>query len=1261
VVGPPGLPAGNVQPGRSGHVPRAVVVHTTDGTFEGTLAWFHEPASGVSAHHVVGLDGRVVEVVPEQDTARHAGHDPRPELAVLGEDPPNLVTIGIEFDDGGDPHHVERPDAQYRAGALLLADIAERWGIPLDRDHVLPHRLINRDKTCPGNLDLDRLIDEAVGYLTPVTGDGDPGPAPRLVVLLPARNAAADLPDWLAGVERFADAVVALDDGSTDDTAAILAAHPLVEVLLRNPRRETYAGWDDGANRNRLLAAAAELVPAWVLSLDADERVPPDDAEALRRFLATDALPGVAYGLQCFRMWGDGCDPEPRTVYRLFSVAPGQRFPDDQLHFDPVPTDIPRDRHVRTSLRIQHWGSADERLRSARVAKYRQADPGTRYPTNHGGLDEVPARVEPWRARPDDRPVLLGARPRSSPPSSSPKLVVLLPARNAAADLPDWFAGVERFADAVVALDDGSTDDTAAILGGHPLVRVLLHNPRRETYEGWDDSGNRNRLLAAAAALEPDWILSLDADERIPADDAEALRRFLATDALPGLAYGMRCYRMVGDLGHYDRAGLWVYRLFPFRPGQAFPTSRLHFVPVPTSIPRDRWLRTTIRIQHVASLTADRRAARFAKYREADPDVEYQDGYDHLLDAPVDVVAFPARPPDLPVLADETDAAPGPSPWPASFDPHAPVLSAIVISRDDEDRIGRAVGSVVGQRCHEPFEVIVVTSGTDRTAAVVRERFPGVRVVELDHPALPGEARNAGLRFARGDYVSFPGSHVELPPGSLAARIRAHDQGWTMVTGTTGNGNHSMVGWAAYFLDQSTVLPGRPSGQLGHPPAHCSYEAEALRRAGGFPDDVRAGEDTAVNDRLFRSGATAYRAADVPLVHHNRSRTVRHLVRHHYERGRAQVQFFRARGPGPRAERRSRDFLWAYPTRRLARIDGNVLAWGGELAPRYRRVRPLVRLGVLAAWFGAHVELRRPSRPTASPTPTDGDVSSPTGVVTPLTRPLRVRREGTGALAGARALFLHIPKTAGSTLLRILEREYEGSPQLRLYRPLEGPAALVRAVADLPEAERRAFRLVAGHMAFGIHALLPGPSTYVTLLRDPVDRVVSHYHYTRSRPDDPGHARALEGVRSLEDYVHRSPYARLVNDGQTRLLGFRLEVGPVVPDREALARAKDVLDRDDVVVGLQDRFDESLLLMVRAFGWGYPAVIDDNVGRDRPRLEDLAPSTVELIREHNALDVELYEHARRRVERDLASVPDLSDELATLRLAARWWAPASGS
>ena len=548
------------------------------------------------------------------------------------------------------------------------------------------------------------------------------------------------------------------------------------------------------------------------------------------------------------------------------------------------------------------------------------------------------------------------------------ELVCLLPARNCEPDLPGHLESVQRFADAVVALDDGSTDRTREILSEHPLVKVLLTNPPRSSYRGWDDAANRNRLLAAADELSPQWIMSLDADERIDPDDGAALRQLASEDAIPGLAYGFKVFRMVGDDGHYDRSNLWVYRLFAYKEGQRFPDQRLHFVPIPTSIPRQRWLKTTIRIQHLASLTEPRRRARFDKYLAADPEREFQPDYSNLLAPPEQPRQWEERHSDLPLLVAPKSRS-VPEFDSSDFDLSAPVLSAIVISRDDEKRIESAVRAVVKQDCDDPFEVIVVTSGTDRTAEVVREKFPEVRVVELDRPALPGGARNAGVRAARGDYVSFPGSHVELPQGSLAARIRAHDRGYAMVTGTMLNGTLTPAGWASYFLDHSTVLPGRPSGELTTSPAHCSYLREVLLEVGEFPEDMRTGEDTVVNAELTKRGHKTYRAQDVLLVHRSPCRTTWRLVRHHFVRGRGlgRMMVDQYRDRGPLLNRRLLKSLgWRYASRRLSWTEANVERWGADLRSRYRRVLPLVVIGTGAAWAGAWYEMLRPARGKAA-------------------------------------------------------------------------------------------------------------------------------------------------------------------------------------------------------------------------------------------------------------------------------------------------------
>ena len=234
-------------------------------------------------------------------------------------------------------------------------------------------------------------------------------PRPSVVCLLPARNEAENLPSFLDSAARVCEAVVALDDGSTDDTGDLLRESPLVADVLTNPRRETYHGWHDGHNRNRLLEAAARLNPEWIISLDADDRLDPEEAAALREFLATDAVPGCGYGFAYHRMWGeDTYDPAIYWVFRLFAYEPGQAFTNERNHNIPIPTAIPRAAFVRTTLRIRHYGAANEDERVARLTKYSEADPEGLVPTDFGGLNDRPAGELPrWQPRGGDLPVVI--------------------------------------------------------------------------------------------------------------------------------------------------------------------------------------------------------------------------------------------------------------------------------------------------------------------------------------------------------------------------------------------------------------------------------------------------------------------------------------------------------------------------------------------------------------------------------------------------------------------------------------------------------------------------------------------------------------------------------------------------------------------------------------------------------------------------------------------------------------------------------------
>jgi len=548
-------------------------------------------------------------------------------------------------------------------------------------------------------------------------------------------------------------------------------------------------------------------------------------------------------------------------------------------------------------------------------------------------------------------------------PTGAYPIVALLPVRNAEADLDGYFASVERVCDAVVALDDGSIDRTANILEAHPLVKVLLRNPQREDYTAWDDSANRNRLLQAAGALNPEWIVSVDADERLDERDALDLRRFLLTDALPGCAYGMRHVPMWDDGRTFEPNYDWIYRIFSYEPGQRFSANRLHFAPVPTSIPRAFWIETTLRLQHLGEANPQRRLKRFLKYLEADPERRYEADYSHILriPGPEERRVWLSRPEGMPVLRSEATER---FVLPAGGDDDAPILSAIVIAQNNEATIARTMRSVVDQETTEPFEVILVTSGNDRTAAIVREHFPTVQVVELPRPVLPGAARNAGLAVARGLYVSFPGSHVELPPGSLEARLRAHRQGYAMVTGTTLNGNETRWGWASYFLDQHESLPGLGSMELPDAPIHCSYARLPLIEVGGFPEDLRTGEDTSVNRALRGRGYVAWREASLQLVHRSPSRSGAHFVRHQFKRGQGWGTLILRDRYRERPVLENREAVLRLLRRlpnRLHRIEAQVNRADDSIRAAFGEVGPLVALGAVCGALGMWYELLRPA------------------------------------------------------------------------------------------------------------------------------------------------------------------------------------------------------------------------------------------------------------------------------------------------------------
>jgi N-acetyl-anhydromuramyl-L-alanine amidase AmpD len=129
--------SGNYTVGRTSAI-SAVVVHVTQGSYAGSISWFQNPDSNVSAHYVIrSSDGQVTQTVRDKDTAYHARSG-------------NPYSVGIEHEG-----YVDNPawftDAMYRSSAALTRHLADKYGIPKDRAHIVGHSEVpNNDHTDPG-------------------------------------------------------------------------------------------------------------------------------------------------------------------------------------------------------------------------------------------------------------------------------------------------------------------------------------------------------------------------------------------------------------------------------------------------------------------------------------------------------------------------------------------------------------------------------------------------------------------------------------------------------------------------------------------------------------------------------------------------------------------------------------------------------------------------------------------------------------------------------------------------------------------------------------------------------------------------------------------------------------------------------------------------------------------------------------------------------------------------------------------------------
>jgi hypothetical protein len=279
------------------------------------------------------------------------------------------------------------------------------------------------------------------------------------------------------------------------------------------------------------------------------------------------------------------------------------------------------------------------------------------------------------------------------------------------------------------------------------------------------------------------------------------------------------------------------------------------------------------------------------------------------------------------------------------------------------------------------------------------------------------------------------------------------------------------------------------------------------------------------------------------------------------------------------------------------------------------------------------------------------------------------------ALAAARPLlaFVHIPRTGGGTVSSAVARSYSHMKRPGNYqRRPDQTRQRLEHIASKPGS----WEAVGDHVPYGLYVrYLPVDTRYMAILREPVDRVLSHYHFHAQAGDPPGssgtrklrgtwerllnHERVerpggneepeitleLDGDFSLEEGLRR----RIViyDNFMTRFLsGGESLFGELPPS--ALDQAKENV-ASFWFVGVRERLDDSIVLLGRKLGVGLMPYYLRHVSQRRPPLAETSEEMRALIVEYNALDVELYRFARERFEEEAPSPSELAADVEELR------------
>ena len=219
----------------------------------------------------------------------------------------------------------------------------------------------------------------------------------------------------------------------------------------------------------------------------------------------------------------------------------------------------------------------------------------------------------------------------------------------------------------------------------------------------------------------------------------------------------------------------------------------------------------------------------------------------------------------------------------------------------------------------------------------------------------------------------------------------------------------------------------------------------------------------------------------------------------------------------------------------------------------------------------------------------------------------------------------------------MLESVYEGCAIADFYADAQDPvvnARIERFVAQ-DAAAKDGVALLKGHFVRGFDPALAAVQ-HVTLLREPLPRLVSYYYYALRESRHYLHPYLMQRRLGLEAFLASDASLDLDNYQVRAVSGCRFESARERVTQAHCDEAKRQLEHGFAAFGLTERFDESLALIARTVGWRLPPAIRANAGSYDPAQVISEPCRERFLHK-NRFDVELLAFARDLFDRRLAA------------------------